>query len=62
MSCRANDILIDKAIDKVDRIMELNPSIPEEMRDELIKEEYFKSLENDGNSDDYWESQLKEEE
>lgn len=45
MSCKANDILIDNAIDRVDEVMNLNPSIPSEMRDELIKEEYIKSLE-----------------
>jgi len=50
MSCKQNDILADNAIDKVDALMRLNPSIPEEARDQLVKEEYIKSLEY---SDDY---------
>lgn len=62
MSCRANDILVDLAIDKVDELIKINPSIPEESRTKL-EEELFKSLkEDEGDAGDYWEAQLKEEE
>ena len=50
MSCKQNDILVDNAIDKVEAIMELNPSIPEEMRNQL-EEEMFKSLKEDEGDD-----------
>ena len=50
MSCKQNDILVDNAIDKVEAIMELNPSIPEEMRNQL-EEEMFKSLMEDRGDD-----------
>lgn len=76
MSNKQNDILVDLAIDKVEAIMELNPSIPEEMRKQL-EEEIFKSLKEDEGdpgdyepntpeemekADAYWESLRKEEE
>lgn len=76
MSCKQNDILADLAIDKVEAIMELNPSIPEEMRKKL-EEEMFKSLKEDegdpgdyepntpeemDKADAYWESLRKGEE
>jgi hypothetical protein len=40
MSNQANDILKDIAIDKVERKMANNPTIPGEMRNTLIDEEY----------------------
>jgi hypothetical protein len=76
MSCKQNDILADLAIDKVEAIMELNPSIPKEMRKKL-EEEMFKSLKEDegdpgdyepntpeemDKADAYWESLRKGEE
>ena len=76
MSNKQNDILADLAIDKVEAIMELNPSIPEEMRKKL-EEEMFKSLKEDegdpgdyepntpeemDKADAYWESLRKGEE
>jgi len=60
MSCKQNDVLIDNAIDKAQEIMELNPSIPEEMRKQL-EEEIFNSLkEDEGDPGDY-EPQTPEE-
>ena len=76
MSNKQNDILADLAIDKAQAIMELNPTIPEEMRNKL-EEEMFKSLKEDegdpgdyepntpeemDKADAYWESLRKGEE
>jgi len=53
MSCRANDILVDLAIDRADEILKLSPPISEEAR-RILEEEIFKSLrEDEGDPGDY---------
>lgn len=74
MSNKQNDILVDLAIDKAEAIMELNPTIPEEMRSQL-EAEIFNNLKNQEpddyepqtyeemeKADAYWESLRKGEE
>ena len=48
MSNQSNDNLIDLAMDYVSKKMLLNPTIPEEARKDLEKEEYKKMLEDEG--------------
>ena len=42
MSNQYNDMLVDRAMDIVDEAMQKNPTIPEEARQQLYKEEYEK--------------------
>ena len=48
MSNQSNDQLLDLATDYVVKKMYNNPTIPEESREDLIREEYHKMLEEEG--------------
>ena len=45
MSTKANDILVDDVIDYVDSLMDKNPTIPAEARNDLIASEIRKRME-----------------
>ena len=45
MSNKQNDILVDDVIDYVDSLMDINPTIPAEARNDLIASEIRKRME-----------------